>query len=101
MLMVLFKELLYRVGRKSQTGEVASPDMQNIHIHTDKEKWEIDSELNVLGFMHVVKCVLILHTYFGLSDGVEFDLSFPIPGSFFPPFAFYKSTVALLGIPLV
>lgn len=51
--------------------------------------------------MPVVKCVLIVHVYFGLSDGMEFDLSFPTPGSFFPPFAFYESTVALLGIPLV
>ena len=78
MLMVHFKELLYRVGRKSQTGEVASPDMRNIHIHTDKGKRETDSGLNILGFMLAVKCVLILYTYFGLSDGIEFDLSFPI-----------------------
>lgn len=41
-------------------------------------------------FVHVVKCAVILH--------VRFELPFPIPGSFLP-FAFYKSTVALLGIP--
>lgn len=49
--------------------------------------------------MHVMKCAVILHAYFGLSDGIGFDLSFPIPGPFFLPFAFCKSTVALLGIP--
>lgn len=35
----------------------------------------------------------------GVSRKREWELSFPIPGSFSLPFALHQSTVALLGIP--
>lgn len=56
MLMVLFKKLLYRVGGKSHTAEVASLDMQT-HTYTQMmKKREINSGLNILGFMHMGLC---------------------------------------------
>lgn len=56
MLMVLFKKLLYRVGGKSHTVEVASLDVQT-HTYTQMmKKREINSGLNILGFMHMGLC---------------------------------------------